>query len=148
MKLEIVEKLYSVANFLNAEEKQSRNYGTEHSMFHSEVHLIVAMFNHKNANVSELAEALKITTGAVSQVANKLVKKGLIEKHKGKESLKDTFYKLTEEGEKVYYGHENHHKMLNAGVLEYMDSLTSDQVVTIVTFLDKVTEIMPLALGL
>lgn len=143
MKTRIIEKMYSLVNIFNAEIKQSRDYGTGQLLYHSEVHLIVAMFNHKNANASELAHVLGVTNGAVTQVANKLVKKGLIERYKIKDNKKDTYFRLTKQGETVYYGHENHHKIMHAAALEYMDSLDDDKIEAIITLFDKLTAKMP-----
>jgi predicted metal-dependent hydrolase len=43
----------------------------------------------------------------------------------------------------VYYGHENHHKIIHADALEYMDSLDDDKFEAIITLFDKLTAKMP-----
>lgn len=140
MKTQIIEKIRDIATIINEEARQCRDYGTGHSLYHSEVHLIVAIFNHRDANASELAQALDITNGAVTQVADKLSKKGLIERYQVKGNKKDTFFRLTEQGEQIYWGHEKHHNKMNTKVMEYLEDLDDDQVKLIVTFLDKVIE--------
>lgn len=139
----IREKLYQTMESCNKEMKQCRDYGTGHLLYHSEVHLIVAIFKHPEANASELAQALGITNGAVTQVANKLSKKGLIDKYKLNGNKKDTYFRLTEQGEQVYWGHERHHEKIYAMVKEYLDSLEQDQINAIITFLDKMIEGVP-----
>jgi DNA-binding MarR family transcriptional regulator len=143
MKVELMERIYFLINSFNAESKQARDYGTGDLLHHSEVHLIVAMFNHKDANASELAHALGVTNGAVTQVANKLVKKGLIERYKEKGNKKDTFFRLTKQSETVYYGHERHHEEMHADAIKFMDSLNENDVKVIIALFDKLTEKMP-----
>ncbi len=140
MKDQIIEKIYQIFDILNEEFKQCRDYGNGLSLYHSEVHLIVAIFNHKDANASELSQVLGVTNGAVTQVADKLSKKGLIERYRLRGNKKDTYFRLTEQGEQVYWGHEMHHNKMNAKVMEYINSLDDDQVKLIVTFLDKMIE--------
>lgn len=140
MKDQILEKILEIVNILNEEIKQSRDYGTGHFLYHSEVHLIVAIFNHKDANASELSQVLGVTNGAVTQVADKLSKKGLIERYRLKGNKKDTYFMLTEQGEQVYWGHEKHHNKMNVKVMEYINCLDDDKVKLIVTFLDKMIE--------
>lgn len=140
MKTKIVELLYQTVNIFNAETRQPRDYGAEQLMYHSEVHLISAIFNHKEANASELAQVLGITNGAVTQVANKLVKKGLIERYKLPGNKKETYFLCTEQGEKVHYGHEDYHKKILVEAMKYIDSLEHDKVEAIDTFLNKVNE--------
>lgn len=140
MKAQIIDKIRDIATIINKEIKQCRDYGTGHSLYHSEVHLIVAIFNHRDANASELSQVLDITNGAVTQVADKLSKKGLIERYRLKENKKDTYFRLTEQGEQVYWGHEKHHNKLNARVMEHLKGMDEDQVKLIVTFLDTIIE--------
>lgn len=140
MNVDISEKIYSLVNVFHAEEKQARDYGSEHLLYHSEVNLIVAVFHHPDSNTSELADILSITNGAITQVANKLIAKGLLERYKQPANQKDTYYRLTQEGETVYHGHENHHKEMNAEVFDYMDSLDESQSSAIITLLDLMIE--------
>lgn len=141
--INIIEKLYQLLNIFNAEMKQCRDYGTGHLLYHSEVHLIMAIFNHKDANVSELAQALGITNGAVTQVADKLLEKGLIEKYKLKDDKRGTYFRLTEQGETVYYGHEKHHDDMQDEAMEYMESLDEDKAEVIITLVDKLIKKIP-----
>ena len=137
---QIIEKVYQIFDILTKEAKQCRDYGTGLSLYHSEVHLIVAIYNHKDANTSELSQVLGITNGAITQVSDKLSKKGLIERYRLKENKKDTYFRLTKQGEQVYLGHEIHHNKMNTNVMKYINSLDDDKVKLIGTFLDKMIE--------
>ncbi|MFV0412100.1 MAG: MarR family winged helix-turn-helix transcriptional regulator [Oscillospiraceae bacterium] len=141
--MQIVEKMYQTVNIFTAEAKQARDYGTGHLLYHAEVHLITAIYNHKNAKASELAEALGITNGALTQVAHKLVNKGLIERYKLDPDKRETYFRLTQQGRIVYHGHEQYHKTMHSKALEYLSSLNNEQIDVISTLLDKLTEEMP-----
>jgi DNA-binding MarR family transcriptional regulator len=93
-------------------------------LYHSEVHLIIAIKEHPDANASELADALAVTNGAVTQVADKLERKGLIERYRANDNKKDTYFRLTEGGERAYYGHKEHHEKMNAKVIAYIKGLS------------------------
>ena len=103
---QVIEKVYQIFDILTKEAKQCRDYGNGLFLYHSEVHLIVAIFNHKDANASDLSQFLGITNGAITQVADKLSKKELIERYRLKENKKETYFRLTKQGEQVYWGHK------------------------------------------
>jgi DNA-binding MarR family transcriptional regulator len=124
MKEPILVKIYDIADILSRERSQPRDYGIGHALYHSEVHLIMAIKEHPDANASELADALGITNGAITQVADKLERKGFIERYRLPDNRKDLYFRLTESGERAYSGHNAHHEKMNAKVVEYLRSLS------------------------
>jgi DNA-binding MarR family transcriptional regulator len=127
MKEPVIEKIYEVVEILNKERGTCRDYGAGNSLYHSEVHLIIAIMEHPNANASELADVLGITNGAITQVADKLERKGLIERYWANDNKKNTYFRLTESGELVYHGHVAHHDKMNAKVVEYHKGLSESE---------------------
>ena len=91
-----------VTNMAKAYQQKPVDYGTGDLLFHSEVVLIKTINNHPEKNVSELADMLFITKGAISQTTNKLVKKGYIRKFKYEDNKKEIYLKLTDKGKTVY----------------------------------------------
>ena len=77
-----------------------------------EIHLIECIGKHPETNVSALGDVLGITRSAVSQMAGKLTRKGLVTKSRRDGNEKETFLELTAEGEKVFAAHEKLHKDL------------------------------------
>lgn len=140
MEDQVIERLYEIVNILDKETKQPRSYGTDYSLYPSEVHLIAAIFNHGDANASELSRVLDITNGAITQVADKLSCKGLIERYKVKGNKKEVYFRLTEQGEQVYWEHEEHHNKMNAKVMNYIGALSANETKLIITFLDNIIE--------
>ena len=132
----IIEKAERLLNIMNQSNKKPKDYGTGDILYHSEIHTIEAIYNHKNVNASELSSILGITNGAVSQVTNKLIKKKLIEQYQIPNNKKDVFYKLTEHGEKVNALHNEYHKKLYNKIHQYFSASSKENIKTINNFLD------------
>ena len=86
------------------------------------LHFIELVAENKNMNVSDIALELGITKGAVTQLATKLQKKGMISSVKKVENRKCTFYRLTEQGKALYLKQQEYQKGLKAEV----DTLLAD----------------------
>ncbi|MDR1491724.1 MAG: MarR family transcriptional regulator [Planctomycetaceae bacterium] len=78
-------------------------------LYYSEIHALEAINNHKDANISMLAEHLAVTVGAVWQVAKKLKAKGLIEQYHPQNNRKDVCFCPTESGRVACEGHAQYH---------------------------------------
>lgn len=141
--VEVIEKVIRLANKINQTNKTPKDFGSGHLLYFSEIHTIDAISNHENVNASELSKILGITNGAVNQVANKLIKKGLIVKYKLNDNNKEVYYKLTELGEKVNLNHKRYDKNAYENLLQYLNDLNDDRVKTVDTFLDRLIENWP-----
>lgn len=64
----------------------------------SEVHCIEYIERNADSNVTKLAESLYMTTGAISKITKKLIKKGIIESYQKLDNKKEVYFRLTEEG--------------------------------------------------
>lgn len=104
------------------------------------IHLIDVIGKHPDYNATQLAEALGNTKGAVSQMASKLEHKGLIVRCKGEASDREVLFSLTEEGWKVYDGHELLHAELYQRLSGILDEFSADDVVKIKQALMAVDE--------
>lgn len=141
--IEIIEKVIRLANKINQTNKIPRDYGSGHVLYHSEIHSIEAIHNHDNVNASELSKILGVTNGAINQVTNKLIAKGLAEQYKLNDNNKEVFYRLTELGEKANSGHNEYHKEEYENILQYLNSATEEQIQAINSFLDGLIEKWP-----
>lgn len=139
----IIEKLLYSFSKISEESKKPRDYGTGHMLYQSEIHAIFAVKNHREANASELAKVLGVTNGAVTQVIHKLIKKGLVQKYSLNNNKKEVYFKLTEDGEIAFRGHEKYHEESHAKVLKYLDGLESEKIQAISDFFDKFNEYTP-----
>ena len=112
---------------INANDKKPKRFGTAHLLYQSEIHFIAAIGLSDGYSASELSEKLGITNGAVTQVADKLIKKKLIEKYKKADNKKTVYFKLTKEGIVAYNNHEKFHAGFNEKLTAYLNSLSKKE---------------------
>jgi DNA-binding MarR family transcriptional regulator len=105
--------------------------------------MIEAVSTHKNVNASELAAIMGITNGAINQVANKLIKKGLLEQYRTNDNKKDVYYSLTTQGQIANIAHNNYHKEQYSCMEEYINKLSLEEINTINNFLDELINSWP-----
>ncbi len=95
---EITEKFIRIHNTLKTLEKIPGGFGIDKGLSISEIEFIKAIGRHPNINITELAEHLGITKGAVSQMTAKLDEKNLIQKGRNIGNQKEVRLNLTEKG--------------------------------------------------
>lgn len=116
-----------IINKMNESESKNRDYGTGDRLSPAEIHLLQAIETNKGKKITELAEALGVTKGAVSQMVKKLESKGLVLKYGVSGNEKDVLLKLTASGTKAKNGHDRHHARFMEEVKSSLDDLTEDQ---------------------
>jgi DNA-binding MarR family transcriptional regulator len=136
----LIEKLYRAMNLTIKEMETPWLYGVDFPLHHAEVHLLEAIKAREGTNVGELAQYLGMTSGAVSQVAKKLLDKGLIEAYKKPGNRKEVFSRLTILGERVCEGHQQHHENMVGVLHEFMNRLNQKQTQMVFDFLDAVSQ--------
>lgn len=109
-------------------EKKARYYGTDTPLFHSEIHMIKAIKENEGIHITGLAENLRVTKGAVSQVAIKLQKKGLIKKERDINNNSKFILKLTSTGEIAYYNHLKFHQELDQMLAEILNGESEERI--------------------
>jgi len=103
---EIEDLFIKMVNKYNALEKIPVKFKNVHNLYHSERHMIDTIGENPNMNITEFAESLGVTKGAVSQVVSKLEKKGVVKRYKKSGSEKEIILHLTMEGKEVYEMHK------------------------------------------
>lgn len=119
---EVIKEFMEVSNvymeLMNKTEKVKRSYnGIE--LYPSEIHTLVFIEDNNDINMTDIAQKLGITKGAIFKTILKLEQKGLLTRFKRAENNKNTYIKLTEKGKMAYEGHERFHK-------EFFDEPSSD----------------------
>ena len=109
-----------------ANDKKPRKFGTERLLHQSEIHFIDAVGPGDGLIASQAAQKLGITKSAVTQIADKLVKKGLVEKRRSVNNRKEVMIKLTTDGEVAYENHRPFHQKLNDEMVRYFDGLSEE----------------------
>jgi DNA-binding MarR family transcriptional regulator len=141
--LRIMRQAAKIQNRINSNDKKPRPFGTSQLLHQSEIHFIDAIESGEGINASRLSQKLGITNGAVTQIADKLVKKKLIRKYKKESNKKEVYLKLTEEGEIAFDNHRIFHKELHDKIVEYLDGLNKEQTEAIRGLMDVIEHYLP-----
>ncbi len=114
-----------------------REYGTGVPLYGSEIHTIQAIGKSIGTNVTELAEKMGVTKGAVSQMVSKLVEKGMVRKTRAQDNAKEVVLELTELGRIGFRNHARFDMKVLNSVREYCGS---DLETKLDTFLSVMTD--------
>ncbi|SHO45500.1 MarR family transcriptional regulator [Anaerocolumna xylanovorans] len=103
----------------------------------SEVHCIEYIGKNLDPNVTKLAESFYMTSGAISKMTKKLIKKGIIESYQRPDNKKEIYFRLTEQGEVIYNIHEELHKEFRERDKAVFDQVTEEQFDSMLSFIEK-----------
>jgi DNA-binding MarR family transcriptional regulator len=103
----------------------------------SEVHCIEYIGRNADPNVTKLAESFYMTSGAISKLAKKLIKKGVVESHQKPDNKKEIYFRLTEQGEVIYKVHEELHKEFQERDKAVFEQVTEEQFNFMLRFVEK-----------
>lgn len=92
-------------------------------LYRMEIHVIVAIAENPDMNLTGLAEVLGVTKGAVSQKVKILEKKEYIKIFKNSNNNKEILFQLTEKGNRVFLGHQLFHLKLNERILNEIGAI-------------------------
>lgn len=123
--------LYSKMVFLNRKMEDSlKDYKS------SEVHCIEFIEKNEDSNVTKLAESFYMTRGAISKIAKKLIKKGVIESYQKPVNKKEIYFRLTERGKEIYKIHEELHKEFQERDKVVFEQVTDEQFDIMLSFVE------------
>lgn len=92
---------YRLINKYNAKTKQPKTFGTAETVCGSEAQVLDVVAHTQLVTCSQIASALGITKGAVSQTLAKLEKKALIERAPARDGCGTVAIRLTEKGQEI-----------------------------------------------
>lgn len=88
---------------------------TEHEKLHgysySEIHTIAAIGDLAEPNVTQIANYMNVTRGAISKITKKLLEQNLIEAYQQDGNKQKVFFRLTKSGQFLYEEHEKRHNL-------------------------------------
>jgi DNA-binding MarR family transcriptional regulator len=131
----ISETLVRVLNKALANQRKPRRYGLEDMLYPAEVHMVMLIGQYPTFGVTELAAKAGITKGAVSQMIQRLVSKGLISKSTSSSSGRRVILELTNRGKIAFYSHERLHEEGDMDLISFIESLNQAQVKVLERFL-------------
>lgn len=98
---------------------------------YSEIHTIAAIGNLKEPNVTQIANHMNVTRGAISKITKKLLNQKLIEAYQKNGNKQKVFFRLTKTGQFLYDEHDKRHNLWlkrDNAFIKRFDSKTIEQV--------------------
>ena len=129
--------LYRVFTKFNEVEKNPRDFGVKSKLYPSEIHMVQAIGRNQGINLTELAQSLGITKGAVPKKIRKLESKNLVKRYRKEENKKEIYFFLTDDGKVAYERHEAFHAMMDNHLFDLFNSLNEKEQSIIITILDE-----------
>lgn len=82
-----------------------------HGYNYSEIHTITAIGDLEESNVTNIANHMNVTRGAISKITKKFLAQNLIEAYQQDGNKQKIFFRLTESGQYLYDEHEKRHTL-------------------------------------
>ena len=121
-------------------DKQTRYYGTDIPLFSAEINMLRIIKENEGIHITGIAEKLGVTKGAVSQIVNKLHKKGLIKKNTDLYNQSKLALTLTEKGEIAEANHEEFHKKFDGMIDQIIKDASKENTAFLKEFLNTLEE--------
>ena len=102
-----------------------------HGYNYSEIHTIAAIGDLEDPNVTQIANFMNVTRGAISKITKKLLEQNLIESYQRDGNKQKIFFRLTESGQFLYDEHEKRHNLWlkrDDAFIERFDLKTIEQI--------------------
>lgn len=131
-------KIHRILNKFQRLESTSIQLGSGKAITHKELHVIQAIGEIKQINITKIGAHFGVTKSAASQVISKLVQKGLVTKEQSVHSGKEFQLTLTELGWEAYKLHENHHGKNIREIAKRLSSFSITQIATTSNLLDVI----------
>ena len=84
----------------------------------NDMHVIEAVGLQEPKNMSTIAKMLSVTVGTLTIAMNNLVKKGYVNRERGKEDRRVVYISLSEKGKRAYRHHEEFHRHMIDEILK------------------------------
>ena len=101
----------------------------------AEVHCIDRIGVADHANVTKIADAMRLTRGAISKITKKLLCKGLIESYQRPGNNKEIYFRLTAGGRQIFEEHRVCHVKARQDKLAVLAGYNDEEQAVILKFL-------------
>ena len=137
--LDILDQVITKAGSIHA---APHEFGTGTPLFKTEIHTIRVIGQNRTIRVTELAERMGVTKGAVSQTVNKLVRKKLVRKRQAADDAREVLLELTDLGWVGFRSHEQFHMDMFDTVRAYFGDRLKSRVGLLVIVLEELNEML------
>lgn len=120
--------------------KKSYEYCEGIALYPNEIHTVEYIAVSSTTNLTEIANQMGLTRGAVSKMIGKLENLGLLVRYKYHPKQKEIYVHLTKVGVQAYEGHKKYHATMWERLSRYFESLEEGQRQVILAFLRQYLE--------
>jgi len=117
-----------------------RRYTPEYKLYFKEVHFIVAVGPDGTPTMNEMAQRLKVTQGAVTQIASQLEKKGYLIRTKDTTDRRCTTISLTEKGKELCAKHIAYDQEKYQEASDFFSDYSDEQLAFCIHFQERMLE--------
>lgn len=145
-----VERQQLVINLMNTVRKATiahgKYLGTQREYLHGErlymreAHFIIEIGLENQPTISELAERMNVTSGAISQLATRMEKKGFVYRVAAAEDKRKSILMLTEKGCTLYAEHNAYDQEKYSKIAKRLADYSDDQLLLFMDFEQKILE--------
>ncbi|ONI39877.1 hypothetical protein AN639_05665 [Candidatus Epulonipiscium fishelsonii] len=137
----LMDMINTVSDKIVSYNKKPRQYGTEDTLFVVEAHTIDKIGRDPDITVTQIAENMYKTKGAVSQTIDRLIQKDLLERTVNPEDTRKNILTLTEKGQTVYTHHKEKDKLAYDRYLNRLEAYDEDDFEMCMDILSKIFKI-------
>ena len=134
--------LFKLLNLFKEMENTQFKISDNITVYPGEIHMISAIAKSNGINVTEVAARLDISKSAASQMINKLVRKGLIEKAYTQQNNKEIRLLLTREGKTALDIVEKRHLELKEKFFSFAPTFSDEKWHNYRDFLSKMIDVI------
>ncbi len=103
----------------------------------SELHIIAAIGDLEQPNVTSLAEYMGMTRGGICKNVKKLTQAGLISSYQRDSNAKNIYYRLTDTGKMIYKKHAEAHEAWLARDMAFIKDFSDKQLGQVIDFMNQ-----------
>lgn len=138
----VIKLYFKSVKMFNELESIPRDFGTGDLLYSSEIHTLVAIGNHPDVNLTELANILDITKGGASKFVKKLLGKALINKKSLATNKKEVLFELTEKGRVAFHGHKKFSQDVFGDIYSTLSAMDASEINFLESFLHDLNTIL------
>ncbi|HPH96459.1 MAG TPA: MarR family transcriptional regulator [Anaerolineaceae bacterium] len=138
----LIEQLVRLFNKFHQIETRPRRYGTPVLIYFSEIHVLDVAGRYPGASLSEIADRLGVTRGAVWQTVKKLEAKHLVTRACQPGSAKEVTLNLTDTGWQAFNAFQQVLTRKDASISVSLEGLTAPERARVKQWMDQLESFM------
>ena len=105
------------------------------------LHLLETVGTHPSERMTDVAQRMEMTKGAVSQLATRLQAEGLLDKRQAHGSARDIYLVLTPEGQHLYEASTHLNKMIEDEIFDTFSQMRDEDIDRLRAMVDRIGEL-------